>query len=128
MTITRSAQSGLTLYVATPNADWTPNLATVAAMTETSGTYSVTVADGVWGVYQQLGASPASGDDLLSMGTMTDAQMQANVQAALTAQGLTGAKLDAIQERTDNLPDSPAAVADVDKNISVGSTGNITIE
>jgi hypothetical protein len=51
-----------------------------------------------------------------------------DVQAALTAQGLTGAKLDAIQERTDNLPDSPAAVADVDKNISVTSTGNITIE
>jgi hypothetical protein len=52
----------------------------------------------------------------------------ADVQAALTAQGLTGAKLDAIQERTGNLPDSPAAVADVDKNISVTSTGSITVE
>jgi hypothetical protein len=128
MTITRIALTGLTLYVATPNADWTPNLATAVAMTESSGTYSVTVADGAWGVYQQLGGVPASDDDLLSMGTMTDAQMQANVQAALTAQGLTGAKLDAIQERTGNLPDSPAAVADVDKNISVTSTGNITVE
>jgi hypothetical protein len=127
MTITRTAIAGLTLYVANPNADGTPVLASVVAMTETSGTYSVTVADGVWGVYQQAGVEPASGDDLLSMGTMTDAQMQANVQAALTAQGLTGARAGKL-DNLDVAVGSRAAVADVDKNISVGATGNITIE
>jgi hypothetical protein len=127
MTIERIAVTGLTLYVATPNTDGTPVLATATAMTESSGTYSVTVADGVWGVYQQAGVEPASGDDLLSMGTMTDAQMQANVQAALTAQGLTGARA-AKLDNLDATVGSRATVADVDKNISVTSTGNITVE
>jgi hypothetical protein len=51
----------------------------------------------------------------------------ADVQAALTAQGLTGARA----VKLDNLDvavGSRAAVADVDKNISVTSTGNITVE